>query len=166
VDAKDVFDEAFGRIPGLVSNAVKDLSPEQLRRAPADGANTIGWLVWHLARIQDDHISELTGDEQVYIAGDWAPKFGLKPDPSETGYGHSAADVAAVRPENWQALTGYYSAVHERTTAYLAGRSASDFDEVVDENWDPPVTLAVRLISVINDDVQHAGQAAYVRGLL
>jgi hypothetical protein len=27
-------------------------------------------------------------------------------------------------------------------------------------------TLGVRLVSVVDDDVQHVGQAAYVRGLL
>jgi uncharacterized damage-inducible protein DinB len=166
VNAKDVFEEAFGRIPGLVDRAVKNLTPEQLRQAPADGANTIGWLVWHLARIQDGHLAELLDAEQLYLTGDWAPKFGLKADPSDNGYGHSAAEVAAVRPESWQVLADYYAAVHERTLAYLADRSDADFDEVVDGAWDPPVTLGVRLVSVINDDVQHAGQAAYVRGLL
>jgi uncharacterized damage-inducible protein DinB len=166
VNAKDVFEEAFGRIPGLVTRAVKDLTPDQLRQAPADGANTIAWLVWHLARIQDGHVSELLDEEQVYLTGDWAPKFGLKPDPSDSGYGHSAAEVAAVRPASWQVLADYYAAVHERTVAYLADRSAADFDQVVDEAWDPPVTLGVRLVSVISDDIQHAGQAAYVRGLL
>jgi uncharacterized damage-inducible protein DinB len=166
VNAKDVFEEAFGRIPGLVDRAVKNLTPEQLRQAPTDGANTIGWLVWHLARIQDGHLAELLDAEQLYLTGDWAPKFGLKADPSDNGYGHSAAEVAAVRPESWQVLADYYAAVHERTLAYLADRSDADFDEVVDGAWDPPVTLGVRLVSVINDDVQHAGQAAYVRGLL
>jgi uncharacterized damage-inducible protein DinB len=166
VNAKDVFEEAFGRIPGLVSRAVKDLTAEQLRQAPAEGANTIAWLVWHLARIQDGHVAELLDEEQVYLTGDWAPKFGLKPDPSDSGYGHSAAEVAAVRPANWHVLADYYTAVHERTVAYLADRSAADFDQVVDAAWDPPVTLGVRLVSVINDDIQHAGQAAYVRGLL
>jgi uncharacterized damage-inducible protein DinB len=166
VNAKDVFEEAFGRIPGLVTRAVKDLTPEQLRQAPAEGANTIAWLVWHLARIQDGHVAELLDDQQVYLTGDWAPKFGRKPDPSDNGYGHSAAEVAAVRPASWHVLADYYAAVHERTLDYLADRSAADFDQVVDEAWDPPVTLGVRLVSVINDDIQHAGQAAYVRGLL
>ena len=104
--------------------------------------------------------------EQVYLSGDWAPKFGLKPSPSDTGYGYSAAQVAAVAPESWQALTGYYEAVHAQTMAYLDGLSGDDLDRVVDEDWDPPVTLGVRLVSVWNDDTQHVGQAAYVRGLL
>ena len=166
MNVSEVLSEGFGRLPDLVSKAVRGLSPEQLRQAPADGANTIAWLVWHLTRVQDSHIAELMDAEQVYLSGDWAPKFGLKPSPSDTGYGYSAAQVAAVAPESWQALTGYYEAVHERTMAYLGGLSEDDLDRIVDEDWDPPVTLGVRLVSVWNDDIQHVGQAAYVRGLL
>jgi uncharacterized damage-inducible protein DinB len=166
MNATDVLKEALGRLPGLVERAVKDLTPEQLRRAPADGANTVGWLVWHLARGQDGQLAELLGEDQVYVGGDWARRFGLKPDPSDTGYGHAEHEVAAVQPESWQALAEYYAAVHARTVAYLDSLTDADLDRVVDEGWNPPVTLGVRLVSVVNDDVQHAGQAAYVRGLL
>jgi len=166
VDPSDVLNESFGRLPDLVDKAVRGLTPEQLRQAPADGANTIAWLVWHLTRVQDSHIAELLDTEQIYIAGHWAKKFGLKADPSDTGYGYSAAQVAAVAPESWQLLTDYYSAVHARTVAYLDDLTGDDLDQVVDEAWDPPVTLGVRLVSVYNDDTQHAGQAAYVRGLI
>jgi hypothetical protein len=55
--------------------------------------------------------------------------------------------------------------VHERTTAFLAGLSDEDLDRVVDDRWDPPVTLEVRLVSTIGDDLQHAAQAAYVLGV-
>jgi uncharacterized damage-inducible protein DinB len=166
VNASEVLTEGFGRLPDLVAGAVRGLTAEQLAWAPADGANTIGWLVWHLSRVQDSHVADLLEQEQVYVQGDWAAKFGLKSDPSDTGYGYTPAQVKAVRPESSTALVDYYQAVHERTVAYLAGLSDADLDEVVDENWDPPVTLAVRLVSVLNDDTQHAGQAAYVRGLL
>jgi uncharacterized damage-inducible protein DinB len=166
MDAKDILTEGFGRVPDLVHTAVHGLTAEQLRWAPADGANSIGWLVWHLTRVQDSHLAELLGVEQVYLEGDWAAKFGRKPDPSDTGYGHSATDVAAVTPSSAKVLTDYYGAVHERTLGYVRGLSDADLDRVVDEAWDPPVTLAVRLVSVIDDDAQHAGQAAYVRGLL
>ncbi|GGK80768.1 mycothiol transferase [Mangrovihabitans endophyticus] len=161
-----VLAEAHGRLPGLVRQAVRDLTPDQLRWVPADGANSIGWLVWHLARVQDSHIADLLDAEQVYISGEWAPRFGLKPSPSDTGYGATAAQVAAVAPESWTALTDYYHAVHARTADYLSGLSDDDLDAVIDEAWDPPVTRGVRLVSIVDDDVQHAGQAAYVRGLL
>ncbi|GAB2619037.1 hypothetical protein Aab01nite_32950 [Paractinoplanes abujensis] len=165
MDAKGVLTEAFGRLPELVHTAVHGLTADQLRWQPAKGANSIGWLVWHLTRVQDDHVADVMGTEQVYAGGDWPAKFGLK-DPGETGYGHDASDVAAVAPESAQVLLDYYQAVHDRTVAWLADLTEADLDRVVDDNWDPPVTLGVRLISVYDDDAQHAGQAAYVRGLL
>ena len=166
MNVNELLIEAFDRLPALVRSAVEGLSPEQLRTPPAEGANTVAWLVWHLTRIQDHHLAELTGEEQVYVTGDRAQRFGLKPDPDDNGYGHTAAQVLAVRPESAAVLVDYYQAVHERTLAYLGGLKAADLDRVVDEDWDPPVTLGVRLVSVLNDDTQHVGQAAYVRGLL
>lgn len=165
MDSKDVLIEAFGRLPELVHTAVHGLTPEQLRWQPAEGANSIGWLVWHLTRVQDDHVADVMGAEQVYARDDWASRFDLK-DPSDTGYGHDASQVAAVAPESAQVLLDYYQAVHDRTVAWIADLSEADLDRVVDDNWDPPVTLGVRLVSVYDDDAQHAGQAAYVRGLL
>jgi uncharacterized damage-inducible protein DinB len=162
----DLLAEAFGRLPDLVRSAVEGLAPERLHTPPAEGANTIAWLVWHLTRVQDSHVAELLGAEQVYLTGGWAARFGLKPDPEDTGYGHTAAQVLAVRPASAQPLIGYYQAVHERTAGYLAGLTEADLDRVVDPAWDPPVTLAVRLVSILDDDTQHAGQAAYARGLL
>jgi hypothetical protein len=166
VQAKDVLIEAFGRLPDLVRSAVEGLSPEQLRRPPAEGANTVAWLVWHLTRVQDSHVAELLDGDQVYLAGDWPSRFGLKADPSDTGYGHSPAQVLAVAPRDGQALVDYYLAVHDRTVGFVAGLTDADLDRVVDEAWDPPVTLGVRLVSVYDDDAQHVGQAAYVRGVV
>ncbi|MFF4878570.1 MULTISPECIES: DinB family protein [unclassified Micromonospora] len=166
MDVKDLLTETYDRLPDLVRAAVDGLSPEQLRWAPGPGANPIGWLVWHLTRIQDDHVADLLDADQVWTSGDWASRFGLAADPNDTGYAHSPAQVAAVRPESAQALIDYYEAVAARTAPFLAGLRPADLDRVVDEAWDPPVTLGVRLVSVAEDDLQHVGQAGYVRGLL
>ena len=166
VNVNELLSDAFGRLPALVRSAVAGLDAEQLRRPPAPGANTVGWLVWHLTRIQDDHVAELIGDEQIWVTGPWAPRFGLAADPDDTGYAHGPEQVLAVRPESGKVLVDYYEAVHARTAALLEAVTEEDLSRIVDRSWDPPVTMGVRLVSVLGDDLQHVGQAAYVRGVL
>jgi len=166
MDVSSLLLEAFGRIQPLAADVVDGLDAEQLRQAPAPGANTIGWLVWHLTRVQDHHVAELLGTEQIWERGEWAARCGLAPDPSNTGYGHGTDEVQAVQPDGPDALLGYLAEVDERTRSMLGGLAAGDLDRVVDRRWDPPVTLGVRLVSIADDSLQHVGQAAYVRGLL
>jgi Protein of unknown function (DUF664) len=166
VDVAALLLELYGRIPPLARDAVEGLDLSQLTEPPAPGANPIAWLVWHLTRVQDDHIAELLDAEQVWISGRWAPRFGLDPDATDTGYGHSARQVATVRPDRPAVLLEYLDAVDARTRELLEHVTPEELDRVVDRRWDPPVTLGVRLVSVADDCLQHAGQAAYVRGLL
>jgi uncharacterized damage-inducible protein DinB len=158
--------DAFGRVRETVHAAVAGLSAEQLAYRIDSSANSIAWLVWHLTRIQDDHVADVRQTEQVWVSDGWAERFGLPFPLLADGYGHSSADVAAVRVESPDLLTGYYDAVHEQTIRYVAGLTDADLPRVVDERWDPPVTLAVRLVSVISDDLQHAGQTAFIRGIV
>jgi uncharacterized damage-inducible protein DinB len=165
MDVSSVYLELFDRIPNLVRAAVDGMSAEALRSRPDPQANSAGWLVWHLTRVQDHHVSELLDESQIWDE-DWARRFGLDADPANTGFGHTPQDVARVRPESSAALVEYYDAVHARTARLLAGLTDTELDRVVDERWDPPVTLGVRLISVADDCLQHVGQAMYVRGLV
>ncbi len=158
--------ELYGRVPPLVHDAVDGLDADQLHWQPAPGTNTIGWLVWHLTRVADHHIAEIIEAPQLWVSGDWAAGFGLEPDASNTGYGHTPQDVLAVRPSGPDAVTGYLAAVDERMRSVLAAIDDGALDRIVDRRWDPPVTLGVRLVSIADDCLQHAGQAAYLRGLL
>lgn len=158
--------DAFGRIREDVHAATQGLTAEQLAVRLDDDANSIAWLVWHLTRIQDDHIAGAARIEQVWTAGEWAARFALPFDASDTGYGHRTADVAAVTVSSSRLLSDYHDAVYEQTIRFVEGITDADLDRVVDEAWDPPVTLGVRIVSVINDNTQHAGQAAFVRGVV
>jgi uncharacterized damage-inducible protein DinB len=162
----EVLVDAFQRVRDAVHPAVQGLRPEQLTARLNGESNSIAWLVWHLARVQDDHVADVAGTEQVWTAEGWADRFGLPFDPSATGYGHGPDDVAAVQVASADLLTGYYDAVHARTLEFVERLADADLDRVVDRRWDPPVTLGVRLVSVIADDLQHAGQAAFIRGLV
>jgi uncharacterized damage-inducible protein DinB len=158
--------DAVGRIREVVHRVVQGLTAEQLRFRVDPQANSIAWLVWHLTRIQDDHVAEVAGAEQVWTAQGWAERFGLPFDPRDTGYGHRAGQVAAVQVESGELLVGYHDAVHQRTVRYVEQLTDAELARVVDRSWDPPVTLGVRLVSVLADGLQHVGQAAFVRGIL
>ena len=163
---RDLLTDGFGRIHESLRAAVDGLSADRLAHRIAPGANPVGWLAWHLLRVQDDHVADVAGREQVWTAEGWVDRFGLDLDPRATGYGMSDDDVDRVRVPSTDVLLGYADAVHARTLDFLSTIDADDLHRVVDERWDPPVTLAVRLVSVLSDDLQHVGQAAYVRGLL
>lgn len=157
--------DAFGRIVEIGRDVVDGLDEDQLNWRPGPDANPIGWLVWHLARVQDDHVADVAGLEQVWTAQGFEARFGLPFETADIGFGQTSQQVGQFRAGPGP-LASYLTAVHEQTIAFLATITPADLDLVVDERWDPPVTLGVRLVSVVNDDAQHLGQAAYVRGLL
>jgi len=158
--------DAFERIGQEVHAAVEGLTDEQLSTRIAPDANSIAWLVWHLTRVQDLHLSEVAGKEEEWTASGWCDQFGLPFDAKATGYGQGSDDIAAVHGIDEAQLTGYFDAVHQRTVGFVAGLTDADLGRVIDRRWDPPVTLAARLVSVISDDLQHVGQAAFIRGVL
>jgi uncharacterized damage-inducible protein DinB len=165
VNALGVLRDLFGRVETNVHGAVDGLDDAALAHRVGGDANSIAWLVWHLTRVQDDHVAEVAGTEQVWTAQGWAARFALPFDVEATGYGQGGDEVGAVRV-GADLLLGYYDAVHEQTLQYLDRIGEDDLDTIVDRRWDPPVTLGVRLISVADDDIQHAGQAAFVRGVV
>ncbi|GAA1237485.1 DUF664 domain-containing protein [Prauserella halophila] len=162
----ELLTDAFGRVREIIRDVVEGLDADALAARLDADANSIGWLVWHLTRVQDDHIADVAGREQRWTADGWFERFGLPFPPGDIGYGHSSADVAAVRVTDPGLLVGYHEAVHAQTVDYLAGITDPDLDLVVDESWDPPTTLGVRLISVVGDTMQHVGQAEFVKGIL
>ncbi|GGT28379.1 mycothiol transferase [Streptomyces chromofuscus] len=164
--AKDILIDSYGRIQEEVHAAVDGLTADDLNARPGPSANSVAWLIWHLSRVQDDHVSDASGLDQVWLAQDWEKRFGLGLPRHDTGYGHGPAKVAKVRVDSPDLLTGYYDAVHQQTLGFVRGLTSAELDDIVDDRWDPPVSLGVRLVSVLSDDLQHVGQAAYVRGLL
>ena len=137
----ELLTDAFGRVRDGVHRAVDGLDARALMARIDPDANTIAWLVWHLTRVQDDHIADLMGADQIWISAGWVDRFRLPLPATDTGYGHSSDDVAAVVVESPDLLLGYFDEVHDRTAHFLSGLSDGDVDRVVDENWTPAVTL-------------------------
>jgi len=159
---RDLLVDSFTRVADLVEQLTDGLSEDVATFRPDEEANSVAWLLWHLGRVQDDHLAGLTGGEQVWPG--WRDRFALPFAPDETGYAQSPTEVAQVRVPA-ELLAGYHAEVHQRCLMYLRSVTPEELGRVVDENWDPPVTASVRLVSVVGDVLQHLGQAAYVVGL-
>jgi hypothetical protein len=162
----DLLVDAFGRVREAVQQTVSGLGAEELNARLDPAANSIAWLVWHLARVQDDHVADAAGLEQVWLRDGWVGRFGLPLDPKAIGYGHTSEEVAAVRVQDPRLLVDYHEAVHRQTVGYVRNLRDEELDRIVDRSWDPAVSLGVRLVSVVGDTMMHVGQAEYVRGIL
>ncbi len=165
MDATDLLLDLYGRIPPLAKLAVDGLDAAELHRTPGPGTNSIGWLIWHVGRVQDHQISEQMDVPQLWVADGWAERFGMEPDPWNIGFGHTAEQVAAIQPTGPDILLAYLEATQSRAEEMISDLASGDLDRIVDEGWDPPVTLGARLISIADDCLQHVGQACYLRGL-
>ena len=163
--ATDLLVDGLNRTKENVHAAVEGLTRTQLAERLDPEANSIAWLVWHLSRIQDDHISDLAGTTQVWICDGWAGRFALPLENHVHGCGHTPQQVGKVVADA-EMLVWYHDAVHARSVEFISGLSDNDLQRIVDRRWDPPVTMAVRLVSVVDDCAQHVGQAAFVRGIL
>jgi hypothetical protein len=165
MSSADLLVDAFERIRDAVHPAVNGLSVDDLAFRPDAESNSIAWLVWHLTRIQDAGVAGLDDSQQVWKAAGWAERFALPLDVADTGYGHDPDTVATVTADA-PSLLGYYEDVHQRTLEFVRPLGDADLAEVVDPRWEPPATVGSRLVAVFVDDLQHVGQAAYVRGIL
>jgi hypothetical protein len=163
--ARELLRDAFTRLIEHVDELTDGLTDERANYRPSPEANSIAWLIWHSARVQDIQLAPIAGIEQVWIQDGWVDRFGLDLPRNDTGYGHGPEQVAKVTA-SIDLLAGYYHAVHKVTLEFVADVTADDLARVVDRNWDPPVTASARLVSIIDDCAQHLGQAAYLLGIV
>lgn len=164
--AHQLLRDGFTRVPDDLPGLLRSLSADELLWQPDPESNSIAWLVWHLARVQDDHMAAVGGVEQVWTAQGWEQKFALPYPVTDIGYGQTPEDVAAFNVADANLLLDYQRAAHELTLNVLSGLRDDDFARVIDRRWDPPVTIAVRVMSVLNDITQHVGQVGYLHGLV
>jgi hypothetical protein len=162
--ARELLRDSFTRLIEHVDDLTDGLTDELSSYRPTPSANSIGWLIWHSARVQDVQICHIAGTEDVWSRGGWADRFGLDLPTGDTGYGHGPDDVGKVQASA-DLLAGYYHAVHDMTLDFVETLSAADLERVIDRHWEPPVTASMRLVSIIDDCAQHLGQAAYLRGI-
>jgi hypothetical protein len=160
----DLVLDSLARVHELVPAVLDGLDRADVLWRPDPGSNSIGWLVWHLTRVEDDHIADIGGRAQVWQTT-WRTRLGLPYEASAHGYGMAPAEVAQFAVNRVEDLIGYAADVAAQSRQIVGALGETDFDTVIDTRWDPPVTVGVRLVSVMVETAQHIGQAAYLRGL-
>jgi hypothetical protein len=163
--AQELLRDSFTRLIEHVDELTDGLTEEVASYRPTPQANSVGWLIWHSARVQDIQVCDIAKTfADVWTRDGWVDRFGLDLPRDDTGYGHSADAVAKVRA-SVELLAGYYHAVHDMTLEFVETLTDADLERIVDRRWDPPVTASARLVSIVDDCAQHLGQAAYLRGI-
>jgi uncharacterized damage-inducible protein DinB len=166
MEARELITDALGRGRGIIRRALEGATPELMAYQPAEGTNPIGWLGWHVTRVQDHHITGLSGGTQAWLDEGWYERFGMTAESEDYGTGHSPEQMSGVGAPDARLLLDYDDAVWSRTTTYLDTLTAEALDRVLDEpRFQPLPTVGVRLVSLINHSAHHAGQIDYVRGL-
>ncbi len=162
----DLLIDGYGRVPEFLENVLDGLTRDDLDWQPGRDCNSIGWLVWHLTRQQDTQMASLMGETPLWTVNKWYDRFNRPPDPDDIGFGHTPEQVSAFKSPEARTLLDYNRAVVERSKQHIRRLSKTDLDRELDEPWFQPLpTVGVRLISILDDSVLHAGQAAYLRGL-
>lgn len=150
--------------PVDAAKGLPKLTADQLNAHPGDHPNSIAWLLWHSGREVDAQLSDLTGDEQKWES--FRTSFNLGDIGDSVGLGHTPEQAAEVRVDDQQLLIDYLEATLSALGRCVGELTEEDLGEVIDDNWTPPVTRGVRLISIIDDAIAHVGQAAYAAGAL
>jgi uncharacterized damage-inducible protein DinB len=166
MDWKDMMADSYERILGSIETTLKGLSAEDLDWQPQYDSNSIGWLAWHLIRVEDNHIANLMGEEQLWIKDGWHAKFNRAADSTDRGNGQTPAQVAEFKSPDPQTFIEYNKAVFERSKSYFLSLSESDLEREFDPGRNRPlVKVGWRLITILEECLEHTGQMAYVRGL-
>lgn len=164
MDANEILTDAASRPMHILGQIRERVTSEVLNLHPAGHDNSVAWLLWHSGREIDVQLRALAGVEEVWTADGFRDRLGLGDLGDGVGYGHTPEQARAVVIADSETLLDYLTETLKALVGYISALSPADLDDIVDERWDPPVNRGVRLISIIDDAVQHIAQAAYVLG--
>lgn len=155
----------LARRPMQSAEALRPLLTPGLLNAHPHHPNSIAWLLWHAAREIDEQLAVISGETPLWITEGFNERFALEVEANEIGYGHTPEQARAVVVTDPDLLLEHLTAVTDALVAFISRLDDAELGRIVDDSWDPPVTLAVRLVSMASDASEHVGQAAYIAGM-
>src|SRR6187431_3742086 len=97
----------------LLDDLLQGLTDAQVRGRPHPGVNTIAWLIWHAARVEDVGVNRFVVDGAQVLDSGWLERLDGRRDVG-TGMTDSEVDALSTRLD-LAALRGYWDAVTRRT---------------------------------------------------
>ena len=157
----------LGHAERSLFRALEECSLEELKAQPiGPNTNSIGFVIWHLSRIQDMNTSRQMGKKQAWESEGWAEKFGKDPtDLKATGF--TSEEAAGFDPVSAQLLREYYECVRGYTEKYVSGLTPEVLDTPI-ENPPPgrPYNLGTSIALALGDSIQHFGQIGILMGVI
>jgi DinB superfamily len=164
VTLSEFIEDALNREQRFLMEAVQDLTPEELARQPRPEANHIGWLLWHMFRVEDMWVQFFAQHQlELWERDGWHQKFGLPT--RDNGFGHTPEQVAGFPALGLSELLQYGEAVRASTLDYLRSLSGESFDTIPRERR-PDISVGRMFRQLIGEIFQHQGQIAYLKGLI
>ncbi len=114
----------------MIDDLLRGLTGEQVRGRPQPGVNTIAWLLWHMARIEDVGVNRFVAD-RPQVLEEWRDRLGVARRDVGTGMTDAEVDAMSARVD-LPALRGYWDAVTARTADVVGALRAVDLDSPVD----------------------------------
>ncbi len=160
--------DSFQRQAQELEVVVKGLTEDDLNRQPAPDCNSIGWLIWHTLRSLDRNMSEVMGEEQLWIKDKWHVKFNRAADPTETGYGHTAKQAKEFKSPSVKVILDYQKALMNYVENYINNRLTENdlAREYTSPTFKDKRVVESTIVGQFWHGMHHVGQAGYVRGLL
>ncbi len=142
------------------------LTDEQMKWRPAPTANSIGFILWHVARNEDGRISRTAGrkgdfEQDLWVSGGWFERFGQPETAPDPGDRLGLRSLAIPVPE---VLISYTKAVNARTAQFLESLDDARLNEHMGDR-EQQETVSDSLRHVIVHKNNHHGQIDYLRGL-
>ena len=164
MDLNEFIVDALEKEQESLSEAVGDLTPEELAWRAGPEANPIGWILWHMLRVEDMWFQFfIQRRNEIWERESWHEKFGLPT--RDNGFGHTSEQVAGFPALDLQELLRYGEAVRRATLEYLETLSPEDYDAVPREQR-PEMTVGAIFRQIVGELYQHQGHIAYLKGLL
>jgi hypothetical protein len=173
MDIRELITGTFEDYWGRFDRALEGLTSEELAWRPQDDCNPIGFIAWHMARVEDRFLHHFAkGTEEVWVKNAWYAKFGL--DAADHGVRFTLEQVAAFPAISPELLSGYLEDVRRETRTFLQEFQLQDLDVVSgrspfspnipagSDKW-PMGHMFRQLFGELN---QHLGQVSYVRGMV